>query len=118
MEQQFDLVIDLAVAFASGSAGYRKFGIALTGEVYWFFPHAMAPSGWWLIPARIQARALRLNECAIDQVIRRNKGRADTAQIVSVLRQWKRTGSWRRHVCTIVPRTSPAKKKRETLLKP
>jgi hypothetical protein len=99
MEAQWNAPLDFAIGFALGTAGYRKTHISLTGEAYWFLDDV-----WWLIPQRIEKRLMKLYGDAVNQACRQNHGHADSEDIVAVLRSWRRTGVWRRHVWYIFPR--------------
>jgi hypothetical protein len=119
MSQQFDLTIDLAIAFASGIAGYRKVWILRTGEIYWHWPHDLSASGWWLMPSRIEKRVFELERLAARQAMLMHHGHASNRQIVGVLNRWRLTGVWRRHVTSIVPRhgeqRAPTKKEQRAV---
>lgn len=103
MAEQWEMVIGLAISISEGSAGYRKFHIEKTGEVYWYWPHPLSGTGWWLIPERIERRAHALVKLATDEAFR-FRSTVINSQIAVILRRWKRTGAWRRHVWDIVPR--------------
>jgi hypothetical protein len=104
MDQQWSLVIDFAIAYAEGRAGYRQTYIARTREKYWFCPHPLSDTGWWIIPDRIERRVFALNRDAASHVMRNNHGVADSRQIAAALIAWKRSGVWRKHASSIAPR--------------
>lgn len=103
MDDQWEMVIDLAISVSAGYAGYRKFHIEKTGEVYWYWPHPLSKTGWWLIPKRIESRANALLKQATNEAFR-FRSTVDSAQITTILRRWKSTKAWRHHVWGIVPR--------------
>lgn len=105
MWQQWSLTIDIARSFAEAAAGYRNTWIARTRETYWYWPHPLSASGWWLIPYRIQTRVFALYKAAVLQATRRT-GSATCHEIAAVLAAWRRTGVWRRHASRIIPRTA------------
>ena len=104
MQEQWDASIDLALAFAGGSAGFRQASISSTREQYWYWRHPASVTGWWLLTERITRRALSLYRDAIAQACREHAGGATPDQIAGVLASWKRTGAWRKRAVKIVPR--------------
>lgn len=111
MQEQWELTIDLAIAFSRGQAGYRHCTISTTSEQYWYWPtgpasarpNARKQTGWWMIPDRIARRVFALNQAAVMQACHKT-GRADSRDIVRVLEAWKRSGSWRKYAASITPR--------------
>jgi len=99
MDRQWNAPLDFAIGFALGTAGYRQTWITRTREKYWYLDGA-----WWLIPDRIEKRIMALYSDAVTQACMRNRGHADSEEVVAVLRSWRRTGVWRRHVAHIIPR--------------
>lgn len=55
-------------------------------------------SDWWLIPAYIASRARDLYQDAVICACRAGGGQAHGEDIARVLRRWRVTGQWRRHV--------------------
>src|SRR6185312_11056709 len=103
MQQQWALTIDLAMCFACDEAGYTAVrSIWKTGEIYWYWPHILSDSNWWLVPERICKRVARLTENAQTQAMRERHRDA-----TRVLTRWEKTGAWRRHCWHISPRSSP-----------
>lgn len=103
LDRKWSAAIDLAIAYAEGTAGYRSTGkITLTGEQTWFWPQ---PEGdWWLIPHRVDRRCFALYQAAIESEIRRGRGRAADAAIAQRLRRWRESGHWRRIAAGVHPR--------------
>lgn len=104
MEFQLSLALGLAKAFVLGCAGYRQTWISKTGEKYWYWPHPLSASGWWIIPARVEARAFALVKAATTQALMEYYGKCDETDAAAVLKRWKRTGAWRKHIWNITPR--------------
>lgn len=100
---QWESAPEIAAAFIEGRAGYRQASITLTREQYWYWPHPLSRSGWWLLPERVARRVFRIVNHASSQACRENAGSASTEQVISVIRRWQRTGTWRRHAI-LVPR--------------
>lgn len=123
IEIAFEAAIDLAIDYARGRAGYRSVGRnTVTGEVTWWAPDFQPParsatsakSEWWMIPGRVDRRALALYSAAIECEIRRTQGTAEAVDIVRRLRRWKRSGHWRRIASGIAPKTVVIAPKKRT----
>lgn len=75
LPRQWEAAIDLAIAYADGSAGYRSVGRnSLTREETWHWPQA--DGQWWLIPHRIDRRCMAIVDAATRCELRRGRGRA------------------------------------------
>lgn len=104
LADQWRAAIDLAIAFVRGEAGYRKTHVTLTRESYWYWraegyaqrSATANRSDWWLVPMRVELRALRLADLAAQCAARMGRGRCDSASIAAVLERWRRTGHWQR----------------------
>lgn len=103
MDRQWTAAIDLAIAYAAGTAGYRSTGrITLTGEETWHWPQ---PDGeWWLIPHWVDRRCMAIVEAATRCELHRGHGCASSRAIVGRLRRWRETGHWRRVAMVVYPR--------------
>jgi hypothetical protein len=109
LEDQWRAAIDIAISFTRGEAGYRKASIGTTGEVYWYWPakgYALrsvtsVESDWWLIPFRVERRAMTLCERATETAIRVGRGRCSSDEVLRVLERWRRSGHWQKLIVDV-----------------
>lgn len=106
MGVQWDLTIDLAIDWSIGQAGSRPTYISKTHERYWYWPHPLSDTGWWMIPHRVEVRIKRLYTDARAEAFYR-RASVSPEDVANVLRHWKKSGAWYRHVWGIGPRTAP-----------
>lgn len=112
MDVQWQAAIEIAIAYASGRAGFRNVGKSYIGEITWYVTGWMpekrsansAESIWWLIPARVDRRIFAIYSAAVQSVSVADNGVATPQRVVSCLRKWRRTGAWRSIAAEIRPK--------------
>lgn len=103
MQFQFLAAVEIAIDFSMGIAGYRVISITLTREKYWYWAHPQSKTGWWLIPDRVERRAMHLLEMATKTALKPS-GSCQQDAITQMLIRWKKNGHWRNVISHIAPR--------------
>lgn len=122
IDTQWEAAIDIAIAYASGDAGYRNVGKSYIGEITWFVlgwaPEARSKnastSTWWLIPSRVDRRVFAIYDQAVESVLRSDRGVASGERVLACLQRWKKSGSWRKVASKVFPKTGfPSEQKKK-----